>query len=209
MSAARSSNHKTKLILIEDQSMVRGALAALLALESDFDVLDSFHDGDEALKFLEKHPVDVVVTDIEMPHMTGIELARAVQERGYICKLVILTTFARSGYLRRAMDAGVQGYLLKDSPSEKLADAIRKVAKGDKCIDPELIMESWESSDPLSSKERLALRYALTGQSTADIARTMCLGEGTIRNYLSEAMSKLHAKNRIEAARIAQQKGWL
>ena len=189
--------------------MVRGALAALLALEADFDVLDSFSDGDEALKFIDIHPVDVVVTDIEMPRMTGLELARTVQDRGYTCKLVILTTFARSGYLRRAMDAGVQGYLLKDSPSEKLADAIRKVFRGGKCIDPELIMESWESSDPLSNKERLALRYALAGQSTADIARTMCLGEGTIRNYLSEAMSKLHAKNRIEAGRIAQQKGWL
>ena len=204
-----SNIDKIKLVLIEDQSMVRGALAALLALEPDFDLLDSFPDGDEALEFIDKHRVDVVVTDIEMPRMTGLELARTVQERGYTCKLVILTTFARSGYLRRAMDAGVQGYLLKDAPAEKLADAIRKVARGGKCIDPELIMESWESSDPLSNKERLALRHALAGQSTADIARTMCLSEGTIRNYLSEAMSKLHAKNRIEAARIAQQKGWL
>jgi two-component system response regulator DesR len=141
--------------------------------------------------------------------MTGLELAKILQARGYPCKLIILTTFARSGYLQRAMSAGVQGYLLKDAPSENLADAIRKVAQGGKCIDPELIMESWELSDPLTNKERIALRYALAGQSTADIAAAMCLSAGTIRNYLSEAMSKLHAKNRIEAARIAQQKGWL
>lgn len=198
------------ILLVEDQSMLCGALAALLELEEDLHIAASASDGKHALELLQQHAVDVVVTDIEMPHMTGLELAAAIQKQSENKpKVVILTTFARSGYLRRAMDAGVRGYLLKDSPAEQLADAIRKVHTGGKVIAPELATAAWGEQDPLSDRERQILRLAAEGLSTGAIADQVHLAVGTVRNYLSEAINKLGAANRIEAARLARQKGWL
>ena len=146
---------------------------------------------------------------IEMPEVTGLELAAELKRRHLPVRVVILTTFARAGYLRRALDAGVSGYLLKDAPAATLANAIRRIRAGARVIDPELAAEAWTEADPLTDRERQVLRYAGEGDSSAEIARRLSLSEGTVRNYLSEAISKLGASNRTEAARIARQKGWL
>lgn len=202
-----------KVLLAEDQSMLCGALAALLELEDDLTIVASASDGQQALELLDQHSVDVVVTDIEMPRMTGLELAQAIQQRmdgqRSVPKVIILTTFARAGYLRRAMDAGVRGYLLKDSPADQLSAAIRTIHQGGKIIAPELATAAWGAQDPLTDRERQILRLAAEGQSTIDIAQQVHLAEGTVRNYLSEAINKLGASNRVEAARLARQEGWL
>jgi two-component system response regulator DesR len=198
-----------RVLLAEDQSMVLGALAALLGLEPDIEVVGRAGDGREALDLALATRPDVVLTDIEMPRMTGLELAAELRRLGSPARIVILTTFARSGYLRRALDSGAAGYLLKDSPSERLADAVRRVHAGLKAIDPELAAEAWGDADPLTDRERQVLRLGGEGLSTAKIAADLHLSEGTVRNYLSEAISKLGAENRIEAARIAREKGWL
>ncbi|GAB4186153.1 MAG: response regulator transcription factor [Wenzhouxiangellaceae bacterium] len=189
--------------------MVLGALATLLDMESDIEVVASCPDGRSALQQIKDDPPDVVVTDIEMPQMSGLDLALAIQQMTSPPKVIIVTTFARPGYLRRAMNAGVSGYLLKDSPMQELANAIRTIHRGGKVIAPELAAEAWGEEDPLTERERQVLRHAAEGLSTADIAGKVHLAEGTVRNYLSEVMSKLHAGNRIEAVRIARQKGWL
>lgn len=198
-----------RIMIVEDQAMVRGALAALLALETDLEIVGQAADGREALELLGAKQPDVILTDIEMPNMTGIELAQTVGKRQLESRVIILTTFARAGYLRRAMEAGVRGYLLKDAPSDRLADSIRRVVDGETVIDPELARQSWQVTDPLTDKERQALRLASEGLQTAEIADRLCLSAGTIRNYLSTAISKLGASNRIEAARIARQQGLL
>lgn len=199
-----------RVLIAEDQGMVLGALAALLELEPDIEVVGRAKDGREALDLAEKTRPDVVLTDIEMPRMTGLELAAELKRKGAPVRVVILTTFARSGYLRRALDAGAAGYLLKDSPSEKLAEAIRRVYTGLRAVDPELAAAAWDdAADPLTDRERQVLRLAAEGQSSAKISAELHLSEGTVRNYLSEAISKLGAENRVEAARIARQKGWL
>ncbi len=198
-----------RVLLAEDQSMVLGALAALLELEPDIEVVGRAHDGREALALLETARPDVVLTDIEMPNLTGLELAAELKRRGSPARVVILTTFGRSGYLRRALDAGAAGYLLKDAPAEKLAEAVRRVHAGLRAIDPELAAAAWEEADPLTDRERQVLRLAGEGLASARIASELHLSEGTVRNYLSEAISKLGAENRVEAARIARQKGWL
>lgn len=200
---------KIRVLIVEDQAMVLGALGALLGLESDIEVTGQAGDGAAALKAIQTLPPDVVLTDIEMPQMTGLELATEIKKRRLPCRVIILTTFARSGYLRRALDAGVSGYLLKDSPSKILAAAIRKVHAGQRAIDPELATEAWSEADPLTDRERQVLRFAAEGITGADIAIRLKLSEGTVRNYLSEAISKLGAANRTDAARIARQKGWL
>ena len=199
-----------RVLIAEDQKLVLGALSALLRLEPDVEVVGGAVDGREALALCERLVPDIVLTDIEMPHMTGIELAQALAERRLACKVVVVTTFARSGYLRRAMDAGVRGYLLKDAPVEALADAIRAVHGGGRAIAPELALESWNGgSDPLTERERQVLRLAGEGRSSGEIARQVHLSEGTVRNYLSEAISKLGAGNRVEAYRMARDAGWL
>jgi two-component system response regulator DesR len=198
-----------RVLLAEDQSMVLGALAALLELEPDIEVVGRAHDGREALALLDTAKPDVVLTDIEMPNLTGLELAAELKRRGSPARVVILTTFARGGYLRRALDAGAAGYLLKDAPAERLAEAIRRVHAGLRAVDPELAAAAWEDADPLTDRERQVLRLAGEGQSSARIAAELHLSEGTVRNYLSEAISKVGAGNRVEAARIARQKGWL
>ncbi|BBO26432.1 DNA-binding response regulator [Alteromonas sp. I4] len=199
----------TTILIAEDQGMLLGALSALLDLEPDMQVVGKASNGKEALAMAETLTPDIVITDIEMPEMTGLELAQCIQQRQLTSKVIILTTFARSGYLRRAMDYGVKGYLLKDAPSDDLANAIRRVMQGRKIIAPELIVDAWEEADPLSDKERKALKLAADGKQTEQIASEMHLSPGTVRNYLSSASSKLNASNRIEAARIARQKGWL
>ncbi len=199
----------TTILIAEDQGMLLGALSALLDLEPDMQVVGKASNGKEALAMAEALTPDIVITDIEMPEMTGLELAQCIQQRQLTSRVIVLTTFARSGYLRRAMDYGVKGYLLKDAPSDDLANAIRRVMQGRKIIAPELIVDAWEEADPLSDKERKALKLAADGKQTDQIASEMHLSPGTVRNYLSSASSKLNASNRIEAARIARQKGWL
>jgi two-component system response regulator DesR len=198
-----------RVLLAEDQAMVRGALSALLKLEPDIDVVGSAADGEEAWRLLQATRPDLLVTDIEMPGLTGLELAQRVQRHELPCKVVIVTTFARPGFLRRALEAGVGGYLLKDAPAEQLAEALRKVHRGGRAIDPQLAVEAWSDADPLNDRERQALRLAGEGLSAGEIAERLNLSQGTVRNYLSEAIGKLGVGNRIEAYRLARQKGWL
>lgn len=203
------TDHDIKIVIAEDQSMLLGALAALLDLEPDFKVVAQAKNGQDALdKVLIQQP-DLLLTDIEMPEMTGIELAQQIKKQELSCQVIVLTTFARAGYLKRAMNAGVRGYLLKDTPSDQLASAIRTVVNGGKVIDPELVLETWQDLDPLTDKERKALQLVAEGLSTDKIAERLFLSPGTVRNYLSNAVSKLDAKNSVEAARIARQRGWL
>ena len=199
------------LLIAEDQAMLLTTLATLLDLEDDISVVHQSANGQDALNFLtnvDNPRVDIVISDIEMPLLTGIELIQAIKDKGMEIKPIILTTFSRAGYLRRAMDAGVKGYLLKDSPSDELLSAIRKIDKGGKVIAPELLQNAWMEMDPLTDKERKALQLAKTGATTEEIAHSLHLSAG-VRNYLSSACSKLDAKNRTEAARIAHQNGWL
>lgn len=211
-----------RVVIAEDQAMVLGALAALLELEPDIDVIGQAADGDEALALVRQLRPDVLVTDIEMPGLTGLEVAATLHDAGATQtataasapgaarpKVIVLTTFARSGYLKRALDAGATGYLLKEAPASQLAGAIRTVAAGGRAIDPELALEAWGESDPLTDRERQVLRAAAQGVNTATIAERLGLSDGTVRNYLSEAIGKLGASNRIEAARIARERGWL
>ncbi|HET6803908.1 MAG TPA: response regulator transcription factor [Frateuria sp.] len=198
-----------RVLLAEDQAMVRGALSALLNLESDIEVLGSSADGEAAWRDLQRLKPDVLVTDIEMPGLTGLELAQRIQRHELPMKVIIVTTFARPGFLRRALDAGVSGYLLKDAPAENLAEALRTVHRGGRAIDPQLALEAWTEADPLNDRERQVLRLAGEGLSAGDIATRLNLSHGTVRNYLSEAIGKLGAGNRIEAFRLARQKGWL
>ncbi len=199
-----------RVVIAEDQALVLGALAALLELEPDIEVVAQVRTGRAAMTALVAHAPDVLLTDIEMPEMTGLELAAVAQRNHPATRVVIVTTFARAGYLRRALDAGVRGYLLKDAPATELADAIRAVHAGGRAIAPELATEAWTSGeDPLTDRERQVLRLAADGKSTAEIASLVFLSEGTVRNYLSEAIGKLGASNRVDAARIARHNGWL
>ena len=198
-----------RLVLAEDQAMVRGAIAALLGLESDLEVVAEAGDGEAAWVAVAKQAPDLLVTDIEMPGLTGLDLALRVRDAGLATRVVIITTFARAGYLRRALDAGVRGYLLKDAPSGQLAAALRQVHAGGRVIDPQLAVSAWGEEDPLTERERQVLRLASEGARSADIAEKLHLSHGTVRNYLSEAIGKLGAANRIEAYRVARAKGWL
>ena len=198
-----------RVVVAEDQGMVLGALAALLEIESDIAVVGQARTGSEALALVERLRPDVLLADIEMPELTGLEAAAEVARRRLPTRVVILTTFARGGYLRRALDAGASGYLLKDGPADELANAVRRVHRGGRVVDPELAREAWMERDPLSDRERRVLRLAAEGMAGSAIAATLGLSEGTVRNYLSEAISKLGASNRVEAARLAREKGWL
>jgi two-component system, NarL family, response regulator DesR len=190
--------------------MLRGALAALLDLEPDITVIAQAANGHEALKLARDLSPDVIVTDIEMPLKTGLELASDLNLAESRARVIILTTFARPGYLRRALDAGARGYLLKERPASELAEAIRRVHSGLRAIDPALAAEAWTADpDPLSDRERQILQRAGDGRSSAEIAADLRLSEGTVRNYLSEAIAKLGATNRTDAARIARTRGWL
>ena len=182
----------------------------LLGIEADIQVVGSAADGEEALRIVAKERPDVLLTDIEMPRMTGLDLTARVRELYPETRVLIVTTFGRPGYLRRALDAGAHGYLLKDRPSTELAEAVRRVSQGLRAVDPGLAAEVWNAEpDPLTDREREILRRAGDGSTTAEMARALRLTEGTVRNYLSEAISKLGAHNRLEAARLARAKGWL
>jgi two-component system response regulator DesR len=199
-----------RVVIAEDQAMVLGALEALLELEPDISVVARAANGREALDAAGRLRPDVMVTDIEMPAMTGLELAAALRSSHPSVRTIILTTFARPGYLRRALDAGARGYLLKDRPAAELADAVRRVHQGLRVVDPALATEAWSAEpDPLTDRERQILQRAGDGRSSTEIASELRLSEGTVRNYLSEAIAKLGASNRVDAARIARAKGWL
>jgi two-component system response regulator DesR len=212
MNAQKSSSttKPIRVLLAEDQTMLRGALAALLELEAGITVVAQATNGREAQRLEREYSPDIVVTDIEMPQMTGLEFAMALRDSGSKARVIILTTFARPGYLRRALEAGARGYLLKDRPASELAEAIRRVHAGLQSIDPALAAEAWNvDPDPLSDRERQILKLVNEGRSSAEIAQELHLSEGTLRNYLSEVTSKLGATNRTDAARIAHSRGWL
>jgi two-component system response regulator DesR len=197
-----------RVAIVEDQAMILGALAALLERTRDIQVVAQASNGREALEAVARCNPEVLIADIEMPQMSGLDLAKQLKGRSPV-RIIILTTFARPGYLRRAIDGGVLGYLLKDSPARELADAVRRVSRGERVIDPKLAIEALVEADPLSEREREVLRLAAEGASGRDIAKRLGLTSGTVRNYLSEAISKMGAANRVEAARIARDKGWL
>lgn len=199
-----------RVLLAEDQAMVRGALCALLSREADIEVVADVGRGDEAVQAALATLPDVALLDIEMPGGSGLEVAQALQKALPSCRIVILTTFGRSGYLRRAMERGVVGFLLKDAPAAELAVALRRVMAGERVVDPELALAALsEGHNPLTNREREVLTASLFGASLAEIAARLSLSEGTVRNHLSIAMQKLGAQNRMEAARLAEQKGWL
>ena len=199
-----------RVLLAEDQAMVRGALSALLGLEEDIEVVAEVARGDEVVAAARTARPDVALLDIEMPGGGGLPAAQALREYLPSCRVVILTTFGRSGYLRRAMESGAVGFLLKDAPADDLPVAIRRVMQGERVVDPELALAALsEGSTPLTNREREVLSAALFGASLAEIATHLFLSEGTVRNHLSTAIQKLGAQNRMEAARLAEQKGWL
>lgn len=199
-----------RVLLAEDQDLVRGAMAALLSLETDIDVVAEVDRGDEVVPAaLESHP-DVALLDIEMPGGDGITAAAKLRKQLPNCRVLMLTTFGRPGYLRRAMSSGASGFLLKDAPARELAVAIRRTAAGERVVDPQLAAQALSEGDsPLSSREAEVLAASSDGSSVADVAGRLFLSEGTIRNHLSAAIQKLNARNRAEAARIAEDKGWL
>ena len=198
-----------RIVLAEDQAMVRGAFASLLDLEPDLDIVAAVEDGTAALAAVTEHQPDILLTDIEMGEMSGLDLAVAVRDRPDL-RVVIVTTFARSGYLRRALDAGVAGYVLKDSPIEELATALRSVHAGGRVIAPELAVEAWGTTpDPLTDREREILRLVGDGLPNSEISESLHLAEGTVRNYLSSAILKMHARNRTEAFSKARDQGYL
>ncbi|MFD9501947.1 response regulator [Streptomyces sp. NPDC060035] len=199
-----------RLLLAEDQSMVREALAALLGLEPDIEVVAQVARGDEVLDAAREHCVDVALLDIEMPGRTGIEAAAELHRELPGVRIVVVTTFGRPGYLRRAMEAGADAFLVKDAPASQLAAAVRKVLAGERVIDPALAAAALaDGASPLTDRERDVLRAAADGSTNAEIAGALHLSQGTVRNYLSTAIQKMAARNRAEAVRIAREKGWL
>ncbi len=199
-----------RVLLAEDQAMVRGALAALLAREPDIKIVAEVASGDAVLAAALETTPDVALLDIEMPGVSGIEAAAELHIKMPGCKVLILTTFGRPGYLRRAMEQGVVGFLVKDTPAAQLALAIRRAVAGERIVDPLLAATALsEGENPLSERERAVLQYVRQGATNAEIASALALTEGTVRNYLSTAMQKVHATTRVEAAVRAEQKGWL
>ncbi|MFD8547981.1 response regulator [Streptomyces sp. NPDC059649] len=199
-----------RVLLAEDQSMVREALAALLSLEADLEVVAQAARGDEVVATARAHDVDVALLDIEMPGLSGLEAAAALRRELPGVKIVILTTFGRPGYLRRAMEAGADAFLVKDAPAARLADAVRRVLRGERVIDPALAAAALaDGASPLTERERDVLRTAADGSTNAEIAAALHLSRGTVRNYLSTAIQKTGARNRAEAVRTARDKGWL
>jgi two-component system response regulator DesR len=199
-----------RILLAEDQGMVRGALASLLNLEPDIEVVGQVPGGDQVVAEALRLAPDVALLDIEMPGLDGLAAAEALRQAVPTCRVLILTTFGRPGYLRRAMDAGASGFLVKDGPVELLADAIRRVLAGERVIDPKLAIAALSAGDnPLSPRERDVLRASADGSTATDIAQRLHLSEGTVRNYLSSAIQKTNARNRLEAATTATENGWL
>ncbi|MEO8908516.1 MAG: response regulator transcription factor [Microbacteriaceae bacterium] len=199
-----------RLLLADDQALVRGALAALLELEPDFTVVAQVGRGDEVLEAARGHDAQVALLDVEMPGMDGLAVARQLRQQHPQCRSLIVTTFGRPGYLRRAMEAGASGFIVKDTPASQLADAVRRVAAGLRVVDPTLAAESLASGNsPLTERETDVLRVVQRGGSVADIARELHLSAGTVRNHLSSAIGKTGARNRSDAAATAAEQGWL
>ncbi|MCY7963601.1 two-component system response regulator YvfU [Bacillus inaquosorum] len=198
-----------RLFIAEDQRMLLGALGSLLDLEKDMTVIGQALNGEKALKAILKLEPDVCIMDIEMPVRSGLDVAEALMQKGCGSKVIILTTFARPGYFERAVKAGVHGYLLKDGEIDDLADAIRKCVKGKRVFSPELTFNMIRDENPLTVREQEILRLAALGKTTKDITLELYLSQGTVRNYISEIIQKLDAKNRTEAASIAEEKGWI
>ena len=198
-----------RVLIADDQALVRGALATLLGLENDLEVVAQVGRGDEVLEAVREHAVDVALVDIDMPGRDGLAATAEVVASGASCRCLIVTTFGRPGYLSRGMEAGAAGFIVKDTPPEALAEAIRKVHAGLRVIDPELAQESVLLGPNLTEREKEVLRAAATGADAREIAARLRLGEGTVRNYLSSAIAKTHARNRTEAARTAETNGWL
>ena len=200
----------TTVLIAEDQAMVRGALAALLNLEPDLTVVAQVERGDEIVPTVLQAQPDIALLDIELPGMDGLDAAAALRTAAPDCRVMMLTTFGRSGYLKRALAAGARGFVLKDAPAPELAVSIRRVMRGEHVVDPHFAaMAISDGDNPLTSREREALTAALAGSSIADIADRLFLSDGTVRNHLSIAIQKLGARNRVEAARLAERKGWL
>ncbi|EFM09820.1 two component transcriptional regulator, LuxR family [Paenibacillus curdlanolyticus YK9] len=198
-----------KVVIAEDQGMLRGALSALLDLEDDIEVIGQAENGEQALALVLSLSPDICLLDIEMPLLSGLDVAERLFSLKHPCKVVILTTFSRAGYFQRAMRSGVCGFLLKDSPIDELGAALRKVNAGGRAVSAELAVSLWEAGNPLTEREQEVLRYASEGLSAREIAARVHLTAGTVRNYMSESIRKLEAKNRIDAISIATHKGWL
>jgi len=201
---------RIRVLLAEDQAMIRQALAALLSFEDDIEVVVQVGRGDEVVPAAAKHEVDVALLDIEMPGMDGLAAAAELRRAKPAVKIVILTTFGRPGFLRRAMESGVSGFLVKDSPADKLAATVRRVLAGGRVIDPDLAASALaEGINPLTQRERDVLTASADGSLISEIAASLYLSEGTVRNYLSACIQKTGARNRVEALRIADERGWL
>lgn len=199
-----------RLVLADDQALVRGALAALLSMETDLDVVAEVGRGDEVVDAVRDHRPDVLLLDVEMPGLDGISAAAAVRAARLPVRILIVTTFGRPGYVRRGLQAGADGFVVKDTPARELADAVRRVHQGLRVIDPTLAMDSMVAGEsPLTAREEDVLREAHRGGSVADIAKALVLSEGTVRNHLSAAIGKTGARNRAEAAQLATENGWL
>lgn len=198
-----------RIVIAEDQRLLRGALASLLDLEDDLEVIGQAADGVEAIDLIERLRPDVCLMDIEMPRLSGLDVADQLKAQGSPCKVIILTTFARPGYFERAAKAGIHGYLLKDESSDELAEAIRRVMAGHLEVSPELVFGSLREENPLSPREQDILKLAACGHSAGEIASSLHLSYGTVRNYISEILNKLEVKSRIEAVRLAEEKGWI
>jgi two-component system response regulator DesR len=208
--AAGTLDAMIRLLIADDQDLIRSAFAALLGLEPDFEVVATVARGDEVIDAARKHRPDVALLDIEMDGIDGLTAAGVLAQQVPGCRALILTTFGRPGYLKRAMEAGARGFVVKDAPPEQLAEAIRRVAAGELVVDPALAAETLAYGDsPLTARERDVLTTARTGQTVAEIASILFLSEGTVRNYLSSAIGKLGARNRTEAIQIAEVRGWL
>ena len=199
-----------RILLADDQALVRAALAALLEMQDDFEVVAQVGRGDEVLAAARRESVDVALLDIQMPGLDGLAAAAVLHAELPACRVIILTTFGRPGYLRRAMEAGVLGFVVKDAPPEQLADAVRRVSAGERVVDPVLAAATLAGgASPLTARERDVLVASRGGETVAGIANKLFLSEGTVRNYLSSAISKTGVRNRIEAEQVADERGWL
>ncbi|GIP00738.1 DNA-binding response regulator [Paenibacillus lautus] len=199
-----------RIVIAEDQKMLRGAFASLLNFEDDIEVVAEVPDGQQAWDAIQQHQPDVCLLDIEMPHISGLELAESIRQAGLPCKIMIVTTFARPGYLQKAMDTQVEGYLLKDEPIDFLIAAIRRVMKGERVVSTDLAAALFmKEENPLSEREIEMLRLTKEGMTTGEISKALFLTRGTVRNYLSSAIQKLAAESRQQAVAIAEDKGWL
>lgn len=195
-----------RIVIAEDQRMMLGALGSLLSLEDDMEVVGKASNGEEAISLVKSQQPDICIMDIEMPEKSGLEAAEELKGLG--CKVIILTTFARSGYFQRALKAGVRGYLLKDSPSEELASSIRSVMSGKRIYAPELMDDVYGEENPLTDREKEVLELIASGKNTKEIADQLCIKAGTVRNYISAILDKLEVTNRIEAITQSREKGW-